>query len=259
MARAGPSPDRAGRRGRRARGLVDAAARVRPLRPARGRRGGPPADREAYELLAYLAAARPRWQAERDELLDALFEARTDESTRAYLCQAVRWLRHVLPPDSVVVQHGQVQIAGGGAIAAESVRFEAALAEAARLRGVDRLAATRAALALFDRGEYLAGVGSRWAEERRRHLTELATDARYEAAELAFADGDLEQARTLVDEVLRVDRFRETAWRLTMRLLSGLGDEDGVIRAYQQCERALAAIGAVASPSTQQLLERLRR
>jgi ATP/maltotriose-dependent transcriptional regulator MalT len=214
---------------------------------------------KSYELLAYLATARPPWQAERDELLDALFEARTDDAARAYLRQAVRWLRHVLPEGSVIVEHGRVRMAGAGAIVAESVGFEAALAEASRLRGGERMAATLAALELFDQGEYLAGVGSRWVEERRRHLTELATDARYEAAELAFADGDLEQARRLVDEVLRGDRFRETAWRLTMRLLSSLGDEDGVIRAYQQCERALAAIGAVPSPTTQELLARLRR
>jgi DNA-binding SARP family transcriptional activator len=212
---------------------------------------------KSYELLAYLATARPPWQAERDELLAALFESRADDSTRAYLRQAVRWLRHVLPDGSVSVQQGSVRVAG--AIATESVRFEAALAEAARLRGPDRLSATLAALEPFDRGEFLPGVGSRWVEERRRQLTELATDARYEAAELAFAEGRLEQARTMVEEVLRVDRYRELAWRLTMRLLSGLGDEDGVIRAYQHCEGALAEIGAVASPTTQQLLERLRR
>lgn len=212
---------------------------------------------KSSELLAYLAAARPPLQAERDELLDALFEARADHSARAYLRQAVRWLRHVLPEGSVTVERGQVRITGE--IATESVTFEAAIAEAARLRGAARLAATLAALEPFDRGEFLPGVSSHWVEERRRSLTELATDARYEAAELAFADGQLELARTLVDHVLRVDRHRETAWRLTMRLLSALGDEDGVIRAYQQCERALAEIGAVAGPTTRQLLDRLRR
>jgi hypothetical protein len=65
----------------------------------------------------------------------------------------------------------------------------AALAEAARLRGEDRRTATLLALELFDRGLYLPGVRSLWAKERRRRLTELASDARYEAAELAFASG----------------------------------------------------------------------
>jgi len=159
----------------------------------------------------------------------------------------------------VTVQDGSVRVLGGDAIATESLRFEAALAEAARLRGDDRRAATLLALEVLSRGEYLPGVRSEWAEERRRRLAELATDARYEAAELAFADGRLEQARALVETVLSADRFRETAWRLSMRLLSGLGDEDGVIRAYQECEQALAEIGAAPSPTTRQLLTQLRR
>ena len=40
---------------------------------------------------------------------------------------------------------------------------------------------------------------------------------------------------------------------------SALGDEDGVIRAYHACERAVAAIGTGPSPTTRDLLERLRR
>ncbi|WP_028064050.1 BTAD domain-containing putative transcriptional regulator [Solirubrobacter soli] len=214
---------------------------------------------KSYELLAYLATRRPPWRAEREALLDALFEGRADDAARAYLRQAVRWLRHALGEERVTVQDGVVRVLGGDAIATESLRFEAALAEAARLRGDDRRTATLLALEVIARGEYLPGVRSEWAEERRRRLAELATDARYEAAELAFAAGRLAQARALVESVLRADRFRETAWRLSMRLLSGLGDEDGVIRAYQECERALAEIGAVPSTTTRQLLMSLRR
>jgi DNA-binding SARP family transcriptional activator len=213
---------------------------------------------KSYELLAYLVAA-PEARADRDELLDALFEGRVDESSRAYLRQAVRWLRQVLPEDSVQVEEGQVRLGDRFAIASESTAFEAALAQAARLRGGDRLDATVAALEPFDRGPYLSAFGSRWVEERREHLTELATDARYEAAELAYAEGRLGEAKRLSGEVLRVEPYREAAWRLTMRLASALGDEDGVIRAYQRCEQALAEVGATPAPTTRQLLERLRR
>jgi ATP/maltotriose-dependent transcriptional regulator MalT/DNA-binding SARP family transcriptional activator len=213
---------------------------------------------KTYELLAYLVAA-PEARADRDELLGALFEGRADESSRAYLRQAVRWLRQVLPENSVTVEEGQVRLGDQIAIASESTGFEAALAQAARLRGGDRLDATLAALEPFDRGPYLPGVGSRWAEDRRQELTDLATDARYEAAELAFAEGRLGEARRLVDEVLSADPYREAAWRLTMRLASALGDEDGVIRSYRRCEQALAEVGATPTPTTRQLLERLRR
>jgi DNA-binding SARP family transcriptional activator len=210
------------------------------------------------ELLAYLAA-RPEARAGREELLDALFEGRADESARAYLRQAVRWLRRVLPEDSVIVDQGEVRLGGDVRVTTDSTRFEAALGEAAGLQGADRLAATLAALAVFDRGEYLPGVTSRWAEERRRHLAELATGARYEAAELAFAEGRLDEARQLVDEVLRAEPYREPAHRLTMRLAAALGDDDGVIRAFQRCERELAAVDATPTMTTRQLLGRLRR
>jgi DNA-binding SARP family transcriptional activator len=213
---------------------------------------------KTYELLAYLAA-RPEAEARREELLDALFEGRADDSTRAYLRQAVRWLRQVLPEHSVLAEGGEVRLAGDLRFASESARFEAALAEAAGLQGADRLAATLAALAVFDRGEYLPDVTSRWAEERRRRLAELATDARYEAAELAFAADRLDEARRLVDVVLRAEPYREAAFRLTMRLAGALGDQDGVIRAFQRCERALAAIGAEPTQTTRRLLEQLRR
>jgi DNA-binding SARP family transcriptional activator len=213
---------------------------------------------KTYELLAYLAS-RPGVAARRDELLDALFEGRADESARAYLRQAVRWLRQVLPEESVVAESGEVRLSDDLRLASDSTRFEAALTEAAGLQGEQRLAATLAALAMFDRGEYLPDVASRWVEERRRQLTELATDARYEAAELAFAAGWLEQARQLADEVLRAEPHREAAFRLTMRLAAALGDEDGVIRAFQRCERALAEIGARPSPTTRGLLAGLRR
>jgi DNA-binding SARP family transcriptional activator len=59
--------------------------------------------------------------------------------------------------------------------------------------------------------------------------------------------------------VLKSDPLREASWRLTMRIANALGDEDGVIRAYMSCERALATIGTEPGSTTQELLTRLRR
>jgi DNA-binding SARP family transcriptional activator len=214
---------------------------------------------KTYELLAYLVT-RPGGAADRDELLDVLFDGRIDDSTRAYLRQAVRWLRRVLPHEgSLVVEGGRVRFGDDVLVTSESTVFESRLAEAARLQGGDRLAATLDALATFDRGEYLPGSHLRWVDDRRERLIELATDARYEAAELAFAAGSLDRAERLAGEVLRVDPFREAAWRLTMRVANALGDHDGVIRAYQRCEAALAQIGTEPAASTRELLDRLRR
>jgi DNA-binding SARP family transcriptional activator len=213
---------------------------------------------KTYELLAYLLT-RPSHRAARHELLEALFKARADESSRAYLRQAVRWLRTILPPGGLVCEGTTVALSDQLAAVSESVQLERALAEAARLRGGERLAATLAALEVLDRGPYLPGISSHWVEERSESLRELTTDARYEAAELAFAAGRLHEAELLTDAVLEAEPFHEPAWRLTMRLASARGDDQAVLRSYQRCDRILAQVGAEPSPTTRQLVNQLRR
>jgi DNA-binding SARP family transcriptional activator len=213
---------------------------------------------KTYELLAYLLT-RPQHRAARDELLDALFESRADESTRAYLRQAVRWLRAVLTPDAVITERAAVALGDQLAVVSESVQLERALAQAARSRGAERLGATLAALEVVDQGPYLPGMESRWVEERRQHLRELATDARYETAELAFSAGRLDDAERLTEMVLEAEPFHEPAWRMAMRLAGARGDDHGVLRSYQRCERLLAEVGAEPSATTRRLVDQLRR
>jgi DNA-binding SARP family transcriptional activator len=214
---------------------------------------------KAYEVVAYLAA-QPDQTASRDELLDALFDGRADASARAYLRQAFHRLREVLPAGvELTVETSRVALGADAAIRSESGRVEAHLAQAARLRGEERLQATLDAVALLERGEYLPGVRTVWAQERRRHLDAVGADARFEAAELAFAAGRYHDAERLVAAVLRDDPYREAAWRLQMRLASAVGDEDRVIGAFRGCERALAELGARPAGATRHLLDALRR
>ena len=213
---------------------------------------------KTYELLAYLLT-RACHRAERDDLLDALFDARTDDSTRAYLRQAVHWLRTVLPSEGLVTEGTAVALRDRLAVVSESVEFEHSLVEAARLRGAERLAATLSALEVAGRGAYLPISSSRWVEERSQKIRELSTDARYEAAELAFAAGQLELAERLTNAVLDAEPFHEPAWRLTMRLAAARGDDQAVLRSYKHCDRVLAEVGAEPSATTRQLVNQLRR
>jgi hypothetical protein len=59
--------------------------------------------------------------------------------------------------------------------------------------------------------------------------------------------------------VLGAEPYREAAYRLRMRLAAALGDDHGVLRAFQGCERALAAVGAAPTQTTRGLLDQLRR
>jgi DNA-binding SARP family transcriptional activator len=209
---------------------------------------------KSYELLAYLAAAPDRG-GNREELLQALFGDRRDDATRSYLRQTVHRLREVLPEGALTVKEGHVSLTADVGFSSESVTFERRLSEAPRLQGDDRLQATLAALAIFDRGEYLPGSRGEWADIRQQRLADLATGGSYQAAVLALGNGDYALARKLATDVLRVDRFRETAWRVLMRVAAAVGDEDGVLRVYRTCEAALAEINAQPSASTRRLVE----
>jgi DNA-binding SARP family transcriptional activator len=133
------------------------------------------------------------------------------------------------------------------------------LAQAGRLQGEERLEATLRVIALTKRGEYLEGLSSRWIEERRERINRLISEARYDAAELAFAAGHYSEAAGLVETILARDPFREAAHRLEMRIANAIGDEDRVIAAYRRCEQTLNRLGTAPSPTTRQLLETLRR
>jgi LuxR family transcriptional regulator, maltose regulon positive regulatory protein len=144
-------------------------------------------------------------------------------------------------------------------LSGDAARAESLLAEASRLQGEERLAVLLDALALLDRGEYLEGVEAPWVAERRGRLAELRADARLEAARLAYEAGRYAEAGELAEAALGEDPFRESAWRLLMRLAGAVGDEDGVIAAYRRCAGALDELGAAPSDATRQLLRQLRR
>lgn len=216
-----------------------------------------PRIKKSYELLAYLVDTRAV-EVTREQLLGALFDGRADASATAYLRQAVHKLRLVLPADvPLTVDAGRVRFGPGAVPASESTRFEDLFTEAAALRDEDRLAGLRRALEIAERGEYLPGIRSEWAEHRRSQLAQRAADARFEAAETAFALARLDDAEQLLAAVLRADPLREPAWRLAMRLADAVGDENRVLTTYRQCEAALGEIDAAPSAATRRLLASL--
>jgi DNA-binding SARP family transcriptional activator len=214
---------------------------------------------KSYELFAYLLSG-PSRRCGRDELLGELFEGRGDASARAYLRQAISELRKALPGENdLIVTPDDVELSDQLDAGTLSARFEALRAQAMAHHGAERLATLRETLSLFERGPYLAGVTSRWAEDRQRRLTDLASDARHDAAELELERGAYGEALELVDHVLREEPMRERAWRLKMRIADMLGDSDGVLRAYRDCVRELSILGVEPTASTRDLLVRLRR
>jgi DNA-binding SARP family transcriptional activator len=214
---------------------------------------------KAMSLLAILAA-EPDRRVSRVRAIRDLFESGSDESTVAYLRLAVRSARDALGQEAqIVLDREQVCCQPAGALASESARFEALIAGADRLAGHHRLAALREALAIFGRGKYLDGDGTPWATDRRRELEELAERASFEASTTAYELGEYREAERLVRAGLERNPFRESGWRLLMRLSGATHDGDGVIDAFRGVERAMAEIGAEPSGATVALLGELRR
>ncbi|WP_240793251.1 AfsR/SARP family transcriptional regulator [Arthrobacter crystallopoietes] len=214
---------------------------------------------KSLALLAYLASV-PGHRATREDLLAALFDGQTDESSRAYLRQAAHRLREALPEGQGPFFTGRMlEFAVPVVLDSESIQFEARLTEAARLSGSEKLSVLLQALDIVDRGEYLPGVESTWAVQRREYLEHQAAQARLEAAQIAFKDQSYQQAIQLAEEVVARDPFKESAWRLLMRIVSAVGDEDRVVASFHRCITALNELGITPSDSTRALFDRLRR
>ncbi|GAA5107242.1 hypothetical protein [Haloechinothrix salitolerans] len=96
-----------------------------------------PRIKKSYELLAFLAT-RHRHAAGKDALLEALFEGRQDDCPVAYLRQAIRQLRQVLPSEAIESGARNINMTTHVALTNDSERFRSLVTQAARLRGEDR-------------------------------------------------------------------------------------------------------------------------
>ena len=178
----------------------------------------------------------------------------------SYLRQAVHQLREALPDEvRIVSDPAHVSLEESLNVSSESARLEASLAEAARLQGEERIAATLRALAIVDRGEYLPGLSSNWVAGATRTARRGSSRTRAWEPPSWLCDGPLRGRRPPRRRHLEHDPFREGAHRLEMRIANAVGDEDRVIAAYRRCELALGELGTAPSTSTRQLLETLRR
>jgi LuxR family maltose regulon positive regulatory protein len=218
-----------------------------------------PRIKKSYELLAYLLTAG-RGAATRDQLLGALFDGRSDGSARAYLRQAIHQLRDVLPEGvELTVEREHVGLRAERPVQSECARAEDLLARAAHVDEPARLRLLEQALAVLERGPYLGRIRSAWVDERRNRLARRTADARHDAAKAAFALGRYPEAQQLARRVVEADPYRESSWRLLMRLAHALGDDNAVIDAYRRCERALRELDAAPAPTTRSLLTALRK
>lgn len=213
---------------------------------------------KAYALLGYLVDAGG--SATRGELLDALFDGRDDDSTRAYLRQAAQVLRGVLPDGLELLREADTFVLNGAAgVETDTMLLQARIVTALALIGEPKLNAISSVVEEYRGCEYMSGIDCSWVTTRRSELASRLLDAQVEAAIAAFELSRLELAAAFLAGVLHEDSFREQAWRLLMRVRAAQGLEDRVIDTYRRCESALGTVGLEPSPSTRLLVAGLRR
>src|SRR6202162_1240134 len=104
------------------------------------------------------------------------------------------------------------------------------------------------------RRPFLTGQDGEWVERRRAILASSplrALDCRVEAL---AANQELELALTHAREAVRLEPYRESAYRRLMRMQVKSGDRGEAIRSYMECERLLAAeLGVAPSEETEAL------
>jgi DNA-binding SARP family transcriptional activator len=114
--------------------------------------------------------------------------------------------------------------------------------------------------ALISRRPLLAGANGPRVDGRRRWLLDVRVRALECLSEVWRRKGDSGQAARDAEMVLRLDPYRETAYRQLMLAHAASGNRAGALLAYERCRRLLAAeLGTTPSPALQALhLELLR-
>jgi DNA-binding SARP family transcriptional activator len=206
--------------------------------------GGP----QGRFVLAYLVTERKR-AVSQSELAEALWPGSQPSSWTLALSAIVSKLRSRL--GAVGLDRGRII---GNAFGCYQftppvetwVDVEAALAGLDAAEGVLAAGKPQAAYGpsliatTILRRPFLPGDDGLWANERRDALASAlvrALDCRVEAL---LANGEVELALTHAREAVRLDPYRESAYRKLMRVQAQMGERGEAVRAYKELEKLLA-------------------
>ena len=211
---------------------------------------------KSAELFALLLQA-PNRIATRRSLITNLFDQGDTTQTRNYLRQSLKWLRAVLPDGAVETTAESIRLSEHLGVLSDSSDVERRIVEAARQSGNEKIKMLQKALAILRSGEFLSGSTSEWTTRRRSQLESLTLDSEMAIAhEYLLSNRPLEAGQVL-QHVLEVDPYRESAWQLRMLIALELNDRDALLAAYRACAKAMRDIDVAPSAFTQKLLKRL--
>jgi SARP family transcriptional regulator, regulator of embCAB operon len=222
--------------------------------------------RQGRLAFVYLAAERER-AVSRSELAELLWPGCVPPSWTVALSAIVsklrQWLaRAGLSRSEVLAQAFgcyQLRLPAGTWVDLEAAAAALHEAEGAILAKEPGAAYGPALVAtVISRRPFLPGEDSPWAERRRAALADVLVRALECLSHASAAHGESELAVAHAREIVRIEPFRESGYRLLMSLLWGLGERAEAMRVFEQCRRLLAEeLGVSPSPETATLHRQL--
>lgn len=213
--------------------------------------------RQGRRLWSYLVLNRRR-PVGREELADAIWGDKMPDTWDATLNALASRLRSLLRPISSA--HGDLGIQGEVGryvlklpmnvfIDLERARKAIHEADIAMHRRDLQVALNeaRVAMEIAARG-FMPGDEAPWIERQRRSLLDVQTRALERTVEAELYRGRPDVAEHEARLLLALDPLRESAYRLLMRSLAACGNRGEVVRAMEECRRALWESG-VSAPS----------
>jgi SARP family transcriptional regulator, regulator of embCAB operon len=214
--------------------------------------------RQGRLAFAYLVAERER-AVSQSELAELLWPDGAPPSWTVAVSAIVSKLRSRLAAvglarSEVLVQAlgcYQLRLPSGAWVDVEAAASALHQAEGALLAN-DAMAAYGPALiaTVISRRPFLLGEDSPWVERRRAGLAAMLVRGLECLCRASAANGEPELALTHAREVVRLEPFRESGYRLLMSVLGARGERAEAVRVYEQC-RILLAEELGVSPSSE--------
>jgi DNA-binding SARP family transcriptional activator len=216
-------------------------------------RSGPP-PKKGREFIQYLALY-PRRVASLDDLAQAFWPGLEAEDVRHRIHLAASGARGFLRP--LLGGFDPLQCRGGGYAWHPEIRLESDFELFLERCRTGTVASLRAALELYG-GDFLAGQTAEWLQPMRTLLATERARALVALGEGAYAERDYPRALSYGLELVDAERGHESAARLVMRCLAGLGLRSRALEQYGRLTDYLAEhIGVEPSEETVRLARQL--
>jgi DNA-binding SARP family transcriptional activator len=215
-------------------------------------------------LVLAMLVLEHRRPVSRDEIADELWPDQLPRSWDTSVKVLVSKVRSVLgdvAPDlrlEGAVGYYQLIVSRDTTIDVELAGARIHTAEAAISRGeIDAAAADGLVASMIASRSFLPGLDGPWATAWRARLVDVRIRALSLLSRVWLAKGEPDQAGRDAEAILRIDPYREEAYRTLIQAHLARGDRASAARAYALCvERLATDLGVQPATETQSLLER---